>query len=129
MALTLAALSTSGLTDGAVYFTGTTDATAAADQNVYLGFVPKEVWILNVTDLLESRYVTGLTAAHELHTVGSTGVVTEVTTEGFTALAGTEAVPASTLVALGTNGIGGMGMKLGTNILVASKSYLLKFVR
>lgn len=129
MALTLANYTTSGLTDGAVYFTGTTDATAAADQNIYLGFTPKEAWILNVTDLLESRYVTGLTAAHELHTVGSTGVVTEVTTEGFTALTGTEAVPASTLVALGSNGVGGPGITLGTNILVASKSYLLKFMR
>lgn len=129
MALTLANYQTSGLTDGAVYFTGTTDATAAADQNIYLGFVPKEAWVLNITDLLESRYVAGMTAAHELHTVGSTGAVTEVTTEGFTTLAGTEAVPASTLVALGTNGVGGPGITLGTNILIASKSYILKFIR
>lgn len=129
MALTLAALTSSGLTDGPVFFTGATDATAAAAQNVYLGFVPKEVWILNITDLLESRWVKGMTAGYELHTVGSTGVVTYVTSNGFTELAGTEAVPASTLVALGTNGVGGMGIKLGTGILVASKTYLLKFVR
>lgn len=129
MALTLAAMNTSGLTDGNVYFTGTTDATAAADQNIYLGFTPKEVWVLNITDVLESRYWSGITSGYEFHTVGSTGAVTVVTTEGFTQLTGTEAVPASTLVALGTNGTGGMGIKLGTNVLIASKSYILKFWR
>lgn len=129
MALTLAAMNTSGLTDGTVYFTGTTDATAAAAQNVYLGFVPSKVYILNVTDLLTSSWIKGMTAGYELHQVGSTGVLTYVTSNGFTELTGTEAVPASTLVALGTNGTGGPGIKLGTGILVASKSYLLVFER
>jgi hypothetical protein len=129
MALTLANWSTSGQTDGPLYCTGTTDATSAAAQNVYLGFVPSEVWVMNVTDILESRWIKGSTAGYEWHTVGSTGVVTYVTTNGFTELAGTEAVPASTLVAQGTNGSGGPGIKLGTGILVASKSYLFKFVR
>ena len=128
MALTLANYSTSGLTDGSVYFTGTTDATAAAAQNVYLGFTPKEVFVFNITDVLESRYITGMTVAHEIHTLAN-GTVTDVATNGFTSLTGTEAVPAATLVALGSNGVGGPGIILGSSILIASKSYLIKFIR
>ena len=126
MALTLSAVkpSNSPGPGGMWVATGATDATAAAAQNVYCGFTPTRIEVLNITDQLTDLFVTGMTAGTSRHCLAN-GTWTDAVANGFTQLVGTESVPASTLVALGTNGTGGAGFTIGTGPLVASKSYVI----
>lgn len=123
MALTLSSVTPSNSPMGSLWSAiGTTDATAAAAQNVYCGFVPSKIEVLNITDQLTDLWQPGVVSGKSRHCLAN-GTWTDAVANGFTLLAGTEAVPASTLVALGTNGTGGMGFTIGTGPLVASKSY------
>lgn len=130
MALTLTRVGQwEGNTDSDQYWTATTDATAAAAQNLYCGFIPSKVEIINTTDGLGSTYNVGMAAATCYTQTFSTGVIVLTGALGVTLLTGTEAVPASTLIALGTNGTSGPGFTIGTTPLIASKSFLIRAYR
>ena len=126
MALTLSAVlpSNSPISGSMWTAAGATDATAAAAQNVYCGFTPSRIEVMNITDQITDVFVTGMTSDKSRHTLAN-GTVTDAVANGFVLLTGTEVVPASTLVAQGTNGVGGAGFKIGTGPLVASKSYVI----
>lgn len=118
-----------GNADSGQYWTGVTDATAAAAQNVYCGFIPNYIEVWNTTDGLYDYFKVGMTAATTRQVTMSTGADVANATNGVTLLTGTEAVPASTLIALGTNGASGPGFTIGTFPLVASKSYIIRALR
>jgi hypothetical protein len=57
----------------------TTDAATAAAYTLALGFTPRRVKIVNITDVLTDEWMDGMGANTALHQVGSTGVVTSTT--------------------------------------------------
>lgn len=124
MALTLSLVTTDPGTVNMWVAKGVTDATAAAAQNVYCGFTPRRVEILNITDQLTDLFTKDMTAATTRHCLAA-GTWTDGVANGVTLLTGSEIPPASTLIALGTNGTGGQGFTIGTGPLVASKTYAI----
>lgn len=114
-----------GNSDSGAHWSAVTNATAAAAQNVYCGFIPTRIELRNITDGLINYFTVGDVAAQNWQITQSTGADVLNTTNGITLLDGSEAVPASTLIALGDNGASGQGFTLGTFPLVASKSYTL----
>jgi len=57
----------------------TTDSATAAAYTLSVGFVPRHVKIVNITDVLIDEWHDGMAANTALHQVGSTGVVTSTT--------------------------------------------------
>ena len=53
-----------------------TDAGTPADYNIYTGFKPRYIRVINITDLLQYEWMVGLTNPGALLTTGSTGVIT-----------------------------------------------------
>lgn len=82
----------------------TTNADSAAAYFLALGFTPRHVKIMNITDLLEDEWYEGMGANTALHMVGSTGVVTATT--GITVSDG--------------------GVTFGSGIMIASKTFYVK---
>ena len=122
MALTLSAVTFDPTVTSTWMAKGVTDATTAAAQNVYCGFTPRRIEVLNLTDQITDFYTPAMAAGVSRHCLAN-GTWTDAVANGFTLLTGTEIPPASTLIALGTNGTGGQGFTIGTAPLVASKTY------
>jgi len=120
--------------------TFSTDAGVAADYIIALGFKPRYVRVVNITDLLAFEWMVGLTNPGALLTTGSTGAVTNNATEagGITVLgAGAVGDTAVSRVAdpglivstpaehtNSQGGVVGNGFTLDEDIMVASKSFL-----
>jgi len=117
-----------------------TDAGTAADYNIYTGFKPRYIRVINITDLLQYEWMVGLTNPGALLTTGSTGVITNSAVEaaGITVL-GAGAVGDSAVSRVAdpglivsspaehTNSQGGVvgnGFTIDEDIMVASKSFL-----
>lgn len=79
MAVTIASQANSESVVNIATFKLTSDAGAAAAYILPLGFVPRRVKIVNITDVLLDEWMDGMAANTALHTVGSTGVTTATT--------------------------------------------------
>jgi len=117
-----------------------TDAGTAADYNIYTGFKPRYVRVMNITDILMYEWYDGDANPSAFLTTGSTGAVTHSATEaaGITVLgAGAVGDTAVSRVAdpglivsspaEHTNSQGGVignGFTLDEDIMVASKSFV-----
>lgn len=75
-----------------------TDAGAAAATTFTLGFVPRKVKFVNLTDRIVDEWFEGMASASSLHTVAA-GTVTLETTNGITVSGNTFTVTATTMVA------------------------------
>jgi phosphatidylserine synthase len=75
-----------------------TDGGAAAATTFTLGFVPRKVRFVNLTDRITDEWFEGMSAANSLHTVAA-GTVTLETTNGITVSGNTFTVTATTMVA------------------------------
>lgn len=86
----------------------TTDSASAAAFTLPVGFTPRHVKLVNITDVLVDEWHDGMAANTALHLVGSTGVMTSTT--GITVNA-----PAND----GT----GNSVTFGSALMVASKTF------
>lgn len=86
----------------------TSDAGAAAAFTISVGFTPRHVKLVNITDVLIDEWHDGMAANTALHQVGSTGVVTSAT--GIT-------------VNLPANDGSGNSVTFGSGLMLASKTY------
>lgn len=75
-----------------------TDGGAAAAATFTLGFAPRKVRFVNLTDRIQDEWFEGMSAANSLHTVAA-GTVTLETTNGITVSGNTFTVTATTMVA------------------------------
>jgi hypothetical protein len=75
-----------------------TDAGAAAATTFTLGFTPRYVKFVNLTDRIVDEWFEGMTAANSLHDVAA-GTSTLETTNGITVSGNTFTVTATTMVA------------------------------
>lgn len=75
-----------------------TDGGAAAATTFTLGFVPRKVRFVNLTDRITDEWFEGMSAANSLHTVAA-GTITLETTNGITVSGNTFTVTATTMVA------------------------------
>lgn len=80
----------------------TTDSSAAAAYTLTLGFVPRYLCIVNITDVLIDEWFDGMAANTAVHSVGSTGVKT-----------------ASTGITVNTDGT----VTIAAAIMIASKTF------
>lgn len=124
MALTLSNIVNDEIS-GILTCTGTNDGTGAA-SSIFAGFTPRLVRVLNVTDTISHEWINGMTAGHA-YKITPAPAVSIVTTNGVTPLEGIEAAPAAT--ATGSPSSGGKGVQLGTDVLIASKSYRIVLTR
>lgn len=74
------------------------DATAATAQTITLGFAPRYVRFVNITDRITDEWFEGLASASSLHTVAG-GTMTLETTNGIAVLGNTFTITAVTAVA------------------------------
>lgn len=75
-----------------------TDATTATAQTITLGFTPKYVKLVNLTDRITDEWFEGMASASSLHAV-ATGVLTLETTNGIAVSGPSFTLTAVTLVA------------------------------
>lgn len=75
-----------------------TDGGAAAATTFTLGFAPRKIRFVNLTDRIQDEWFEGMSAANSLHTVAA-GTVTLETTNGITVSGNTFTVTATTMVA------------------------------
>lgn len=75
-----------------------TDASAAAAATVTLGFVPRYVRFVNLTDRITDEWFEGMAAASSLHTVAA-GTLTLEATNGITVSGSTFTLTATTMAA------------------------------
>lgn len=61
----------------------TNDSGTAIDYDLVLGFKPKYVLIVNITNLTKDEFFEGMTADHSLHTAID-GTISEASSNGFT---------------------------------------------
>ena len=88
---------TNGITNFAVGKV-VTDAGAAAATTFTLGFAPRKVRFVNLTDRIVDEWFEGMASASSLHTVAG-GTVTLETTNGIAVSGNTFTVTATTMVA------------------------------
>lgn len=88
---------TNGITNFAVGKV-VTDAGAAAATTFTLGFAPRKVRFVNLTDRIVDEWFEGMASASSLHTVAA-GTVTLETTNGIAVSGNTFTVTATTMVA------------------------------
>lgn len=75
-----------------------TDGGAAAATTFTLGFTPRKVRFVNLTDRITDEWFEGMASASSLHTVAA-GTVTLETTNGIAVSGNTFTVTATTMVA------------------------------
>lgn len=75
-----------------------TDSASAAAATFTLGFAPRYVRFVNLTDRIQDEWFEGMSAANSLHTVAA-GTVTLETTNGVTVSGSTFTLTATTMVA------------------------------
>lgn len=75
-----------------------TDGGAAAALTISLGFTPRVVRFINLTDRITDDWLEGMAAASSLHTVAA-GTMTLETTNGITVSGNSFTVTATTMVA------------------------------
>lgn len=75
-----------------------TDAAAAAAATITLGFTPRYVRFINLTDRITDEWYGGMASASSLHTVAA-GTLTLETTNGIAVSGNTFTLTATTLVA------------------------------
>lgn len=76
----------------------TTDAGAAAATTFTLGFAPRRVFFVNITDRISDLWLEGMAAASSLHVVAA-GTQTLETTNGITVSGNSFTVTAATILA------------------------------
>ena len=86
----------------------TTDSASAAAYTLSVGFTPRHVKLVNITDVLVDEWHDGMAANTALHLVGSTGVMTSTT--GIT-------------VNLPANDGSGNSVTFGSALMIASKVF------
>jgi hypothetical protein len=92
---------TPGHCNGVTYFVVgklVTDGAAATPQTIQLGFVPRYVRVVNLTDRITDEWFEGMAQASSLHTVAA-GTMTLETTNGISVSASSFTLTAVTLVA------------------------------
>jgi hypothetical protein len=75
-----------------------TDAGAAADTTITLGFNPRSVTFVNVTDRIQDVWYEGMPAFSSIHTIAA-GTVTNETTNGISVGSNGFTVKAATILA------------------------------
>lgn len=75
-----------------------TDSATAAAVTITLGFKPRYVRFVNLTDRITDEWFEGMSAANSLHTVAA-GTMTLETTNGITVSGNTFSLTATTMVA------------------------------
>lgn len=75
-----------------------TDSASAAAATFTLGFIPRHIKFVNLTDRITDEWFEGMSAANSLHIVAA-GTQTLETTNGITVSGVTFAVTATTMVA------------------------------
>jgi hypothetical protein len=75
-----------------------TDAGAAAATTFTLGFAPRRIFFINLTDRITDLWLEGMAAANSLHSVAA-GTQTLETTNGITVTGNTFTVTAATILA------------------------------
>jgi phosphatidylserine synthase len=75
-----------------------TDASAAAAATITLGFVPRYVKFVNLTDRIVDEWFEGMASASSLHTVAA-GTMTLETTNGVAVSGASFTLTATTMVA------------------------------
>lgn len=75
-----------------------TDATAATAVTVTLGFAPRYIRLVNLTDRITEEWFEGMAAASSLHTVPA-GTMTLETTNGITVQGHSFTMTAATMLA------------------------------
>lgn len=108
----------------------TTDATAAVKTYVHLGYVPRYVRFVNLTDRIIDEFWKGMTADNSLHTLAN-GTVSLAGSGGITLEDGTAVsvansviMPDQTLVLQPVSGVQYVsGFSVPAALMVASKSF------
>lgn len=75
-----------------------TDSAAASAQTISLGFTPRYVRLVNLTDRITDEWFEGMAQASSLHTVAA-GTMTLETTNGITVAASSFTLTAATMLA------------------------------
>ena len=75
-----------------------TDSAAAAVATITLGFIPRHIKFVNLTDRITDEWFEGMSAANSLHIVAA-GTQTLETTNGITVSGNTFTLTATTMVA------------------------------
>jgi phosphatidylserine synthase len=75
-----------------------TDATTAAAATIALGFTPRYVRLINLTDRITDEWFEGMASASSLHTV-AVGTLTLEATNGIAVVGSSFTLTAATLVA------------------------------
>lgn len=126
MALTISAITVDPGVDSTFVAKGVTDAAGATAQTIYIGWTPRRIEVLNITDQLTDLFVAGggMVSGDSRHCLAN-GTWTDAVANGFTLLDGTEAPVAAASRATGSPGTSGQGFTIGTGPLVASKTFTI----
>jgi hypothetical protein len=95
---TSAITQTNGVYNKYINYFATSSATAAANTFTGIGFTPRKVTLINLTDRISDVWYEGMASASSLHTVAN-GTNTLETTNGIAVSGDTVTLTATTLVA------------------------------
>ena len=82
-----------------------TSTTAASAVDIAVGFVPREIRLVDCTTGNEAKWVKGMVAANSLTMAAATGNVTVATTGGFAVSGTTVTIPAALQPAAGATNV------------------------
>jgi hypothetical protein len=120
MALTVSLVTNNeGLECDVLQMKGVNDGSSAASA-VYIGFVPRRIEVLNLTDGIMDIWTTDMGTSKSFHMAANGAITTP--TAGFTVF--TAGTVTTTVTATGSPlGVLNSGFSMDTNVLLASKTF------